>query len=71
MSGFNISSSHCFPVRIWQEPDAVAALPQWRGSVKQLAEAKTHYFANLDELLTYIAQVNNGLDIQSITPGQK
>ncbi len=71
MNGAHNSSHHCFLVRIWQEPDAVAALPQWRGSVKQLAEEQTHYFAQLDELLAYIAQASLDDDSLSSSAGRK
>ncbi|MEZ4615803.1 MAG: hypothetical protein R2867_09910 [Caldilineaceae bacterium] len=61
-------SHHSFFVRIWQEFDAVTALPQWRGSVKQLSDDQIHYFAHLDELLSYIAWVSSDDNRRSEPP---
>lgn len=71
MNRVDRSSHHCFLIRIWHEPDAVAGLPQWRGSVKRLAEEQTHYFAQLDELLAYIAQTSVDGDALSSSTGLK
>ncbi|MEZ4731687.1 MAG: hypothetical protein R3E79_31600 [Caldilineaceae bacterium] len=55
-------TQHLFLVRMWQETDAVTAVPQWRGSVKHVLSEQSHYFARLPDLLTFIATITASSD---------
>ncbi|MCB0109691.1 MAG: hypothetical protein KDE53_27405 [Caldilineaceae bacterium] len=47
-------TQHFFVVRLWLEPDAVAATPQWRGSVEHSLTRQRHHFSDPADLLTFI-----------------
>ena len=54
-------TQHFFVVRLWLEPDAVAATPQWRGSVEHSLTRQRHHFSDPADLLTFIlARIGSG-----------
>lgn len=61
-------TQHLFVVRMWQEADAVTAIPQWRGSVKHVLSEQSHYFTQLPDLLNFITTVT---DAAPATPANK
>lgn len=61
-------TQHLFVVRMWQEADAVTAIPQWRGSIKHVLSEQSHYFTQLPDLLNFITTVT---DAAPATPANK
>jgi hypothetical protein len=61
-------TQHLFVVRMWQEADAVTAIPQWRGSVKHILSEQQHYFVYLQDLLDFITGVTDAPAVAHVIP---
>ncbi len=63
-------NTHVFIVRIWSEPREIEDAPvEWRGVVEHLFSGDKHYLKDLAEIITFIAQHTEELQVE-IEPNQ-